>query len=111
MGAGQIAAALRYGGLSANPVEIMRTIVKVFQAEKRLSGVDVFTIYCDQIHMAGVDVIHELSYFLSTAVFYINTLVDLGIEPSRILSKIRVRTAIGPRQLMEIAKLRALRVL
>ena len=111
LGAGPIAAALRYGGLSADPVEIMRTIVTVFQAEKRLPGVDVFTIYCDQIHNAGGDVIHELSYFLSTAIFYINTLADLGIEPSRILSKIRVRTAIGPRQFMEIAKLRALRVL
>ncbi len=111
LGAGPIAAALRYGGLSANPEEIMHTIVPVFQAEKRLSGVDVFTIYCDQIHNAGGDVIHELSYFLSTAIFYINTLADLGIEPSRVLSNIRIRTAIGPRQFMEIAKLRALRML
>jgi len=111
LGAGPIAAALRYGGLPFVPQASIESIADIFKDKERLPAMDVITIYSDAVQNAGGTIIQQLAYFLSAAVFYVNALSDLGIAPLTALGALRVRTAIGPRLFSEIAKLRAFRLL
>jgi methylmalonyl-CoA mutase len=60
---------------------------------------------------AGASSVQELAYVMSTAVQYIEELVERGLKIDQIAKSIRLTFAIGPNYFMEIAKLRAARVL
>lgn len=60
---------------------------------------------------AGAGPVKELAYTLSMAVEYLSQLTDRGIKPGDAASKIRFSFGTGPDYFMEIAKLRAARIL
>jgi methylmalonyl-CoA mutase len=62
-------------------------------------------------HHAGADAVRELVYVLATAVEYIDQLLERGIVIDEIAGQMRFTFGIGPFYFMEIAKLRAARVL
>jgi methylmalonyl-CoA mutase len=62
-------------------------------------------------HNGGADAVRELAYVLATAVEYIDQLLERGIVIDDIAGRMRFTFGIGPFYFMEIAKLRAARVL
>jgi methylmalonyl-CoA mutase len=71
----------------------------------------VITINADIIHNSGGHALHELSYILAAMVNYLILLEKFKIPPQKILSKMRVKIAMGNDQFKEIAKIRALHLL
>jgi methylmalonyl-CoA mutase len=62
-------------------------------------------------HNAGADAVRELAYVLGTAVEYIDQLLERGVVIDDIAGQMRFTFGIGPFYFMEIAKIRAARVL
>ncbi|NOG44328.1 MAG: hypothetical protein HND50_03815 [Calditrichaeota bacterium] len=111
LGVDPISGALKYGGFDKPMETILDTILPVFNQINDFPNIDVFTIQANIIHNAGGHKLNELSYFLAVAVTYINYLANLGIRPEKVIPKIRVKISVGNDQFLEIAKLRALRIL
>ncbi len=106
-----ISAALKYGGFYQPFSQSMEKIAAVVEQERGFQNFDIFTIQANLVHNAGGHKVHALSYFLATVVEYIKKLGDLGLGAEKVLSKIRVKVSVGNDQFMEIAKLRASRLL
>ncbi len=62
-------------------------------------------------HNAGANAVQELAVALATAVFYLRELIERGIDVPTAAPRIRFDLAVGPQFFMEIAKLRAARLL
>ncbi len=62
-------------------------------------------------HNGGGNAVQEIAYILSTGVFYIKSLLDKGIHINSIAKNIKLSVSTGSNFFMEIAKIRALRVL
>jgi len=60
---------------------------------------------------AGADIVQEIGLGLSMGTEYITQLTDRGIDAATALSKIRFSFGIGPEYFLQIAKLRAARLL
>ena len=60
---------------------------------------------------AGANTVQELAFAMSTLVFYINELVERGLEPADVFSKIQFTFGVSTNYFMEIAKFRAIKVL
>ncbi len=62
-------------------------------------------------HHGGASVVQELAYILATAVEYLRHLLDAGLTVDQIAPHVQITCAIGTHCFMEIAKLRAVRIL
>jgi len=62
-------------------------------------------------HNSGASAVQELAYVMATAVEYINQMLDRGLNIDDIARSIRLTFGIGPFYFMEIAKLRAVRII
>ena len=62
-------------------------------------------------HNAGASAVEELAIALSTAVFYINALLDRGLAIDEIVNNVTFSFSVASYFFMEIAKLRAVRIL
>lgn len=62
-------------------------------------------------HQAGASSVQELGIALATGAFYIRQMLERGMEIDAAARQLRVSLAIGPNFFMEIAKVRAARVL
>ncbi len=62
-------------------------------------------------HDGGIDSVQELAFVLATAAEYIQELLDLGLTIKQISKRIAISISIGSNYFMEIAKIRALRML
>jgi methylmalonyl-CoA mutase len=62
-------------------------------------------------HQAGASAVEELGIALATGAFYLNELLERGLSVDEAARQIRFSFCIGPNFFMEIAKLRAARVL
>ncbi len=60
---------------------------------------------------AGANAVQELAYAMSTLVYYLNHLIERGIEPASAFSKIQFNFGISTNYFMEIAKFRAVKFL
>ena len=102
---------MKYGGFHDTFDEKIKGIVPIFDQIHQSSNIDIFTIQVNLIHNSGGHKAHELSYFLSVVAEYANKLSFLGIKPGQLLSALRIKISVGNDQFLEIAKLRALRLL
>lgn len=62
-------------------------------------------------HNGGANAVQELAYILSTGVYYINSLLEAGLDIDTIANNIKLSVSTGSNFFMEISKIRALRVL
>jgi methylmalonyl-CoA mutase len=62
-------------------------------------------------HNAGASSTQELAAVLAGAVTYLKALSERGIDPAEVVSRMRLSVSIGGNYFLEIAKLRALRLL
>ena len=74
-------------------------------------GLHVITISGQHYHNAGANIIQELAYSLSHACEYLDALTESGIPASDILPRMQFTFAVGSSYFMEIAKLRAAKML
>jgi methylmalonyl-CoA mutase len=71
----------------------------------------VISINGQYYHNAGANIIQELAYSLSQACEYLNALTESGIPATDILPRMQFTFAVGSSYFMEIAKLRAIKML
>jgi len=62
-------------------------------------------------HNAGANAVQEAAYALTEAIYYIDALLDRGLDIDTIAQQIRFCFSLGANFFMEIAKLRAVRIL
>ncbi len=62
-------------------------------------------------HDGGIDSVQELAFVLSTAAEYIAALLERGLDIAQISKRIAISISIGSNYFMEIAKIRALKML
>jgi len=63
------------------------------------------------LHNAGATIVQELAYSLNMANEYIAFCTEKGIKPEKVASRIQLTLSVGSNYFMEIAKLRATRLL
>ncbi len=114
-----------YGGLSFDPITCylkrgsfrtskeaaLSTAVELITLTDDMPKFKVLNIKGIDIHNAGATIVQELSHALAIAAEYMNFLTDKGIAPEKAARKIEMSLSVGSNYFMEIAKLRAIRLL
>ncbi len=113
---GIIASPIEYlsekGALQSDIESIYDDMAQTMQlATEHFEEFRVLTIRGDVFHNAGANSITELAVSLSIAVEYIQAMIKRDIKINEVAKHISLSTGIGSNFFMEIAKLRALRVL
>lgn len=107
-----IGSALETGKLYSKPEKYIKELKLFFDwATNQFPNFSLITINGDVYHNGGASSIQELAYVLSTGVYYIKSLIDEGLSIEEIAPKIKISISVGSNFFMEIAKIRALRVL
>ncbi|MEA3505424.1 MAG: methylmalonyl-CoA mutase family protein [Bacteroidota bacterium] len=83
----------------------------VINATEHIPNFDAITVNAAHIKNSGSSIIQELGFGLAMGEEYINKLTDQGFSIDQIAPKMRFNFATGPIYFMEIAKLRAARLL
>ncbi len=79
--------------------------------EKNLPSMKAIAVDTSVYQRSGANSVQELAYSMSTAVDYINQMIDRNISPDTIAKNFRFTFATGSFYFMEVAKLRAARML
>jgi methylmalonyl-CoA mutase len=91
---------------------ILKEVAKVAEfAVKNLPNINAITVQTHSYHNAGANIIQELSIALSAGLEYMNALTDAGLNVEQAASQISFSISVGSRYFLEIAKIRALRIL
>ena len=69
------------------------------------------TVNSSHFHDSGSSLVQEIAYTLNTAVEYIDKLSEAGAEVETIINNLQFSIAVGTDYFMEIAKLKAIRIL
>lgn len=80
-------------------------------AEEYAPKLDTIAIHTSAYHNAGANAVQELAIAITTGVYYINQLLERGLDIDSIAQKMRFFLNIGENFFMEIAKLRAIKIL
>jgi len=71
----------------------------------------VLTVHGSQLHNAGANIVQELGFSLAAANELVARLTDLGCKAHRVACRIELNVGIGSTYFMEMAKIRAARLL
>ena len=71
----------------------------------------VLTVHGSQLHNAGANIVQELGFSLAAANELVARLTDLGVKAHRVACRIELNVGIGSTYFMEMAKIRAARLL
>ena len=97
-----------YGSMDSNFIEL----AQLLDIGKRdFPQIRIININANQIHDSGGSLTHELAYSLAIGVEYITNLVSKGQAIDDVLSMMQFTYATGSNYFLEIAKLRAARLL
>ena len=96
------------GKMAKDGFEVVKEIIEVTDKADRFYGL---TVNSSQFQNAGSSLVQELAFTLNTAVEYIDKLGELGVTPEKAIKNMEFSMAVGTDYFMEIAKLRALRIL
>jgi methylmalonyl-CoA mutase len=112
------------GSVSSNPLTIlsstgnwnesaeMNAAYELIQkAEKNLPAYHTLNIDGYIFQEAGSSIVQEIAYSLSMATEYLNRFTEKGLKPEEIVKHIRFNFSVSSNYFMEIAKIRAFRVL
>ncbi|MDF1574576.1 MAG: methylmalonyl-CoA mutase family protein [Bacteroidales bacterium] len=94
------------------PVASFENLVKLVKRVKETSpGMKVIEVHGSLIQNASTDLVEELAFSLAMASDYMAILTEKGIDPLTVQEALLLYLASGPNYFMEIAKLRAARIL
>lgn len=85
--------------------------VQLLNLAKEMPGVKVINVNGITLHNAGSTIVQELGYTLCLANEYINFCVENGVKVDDVASRMQLTLSVGSNYFMEIAKLRAARLL
>lgn len=85
--------------------------VQILQAAEFFPNFRTFSVNGLNLRNAGADIVQELAFSLSMGAEYITRLTDLGLSVDDVAPRIKFNLGVGSNYFMEIAKLRAARVL
>jgi methylmalonyl-CoA mutase len=102
----------RKGYLSASWDESWERIEESVEiALKNISGLRCLSLNGNVYSNAGASSTQELGIILATAIFYLQNLLDKGWSLEQLSPLFQIKLALGPNFFMEIAKVRAMRLL
>jgi methylmalonyl-CoA mutase len=97
------------------PASLKETYDDMFQltnyAKKNHPGLRTIAIHTQPYHEAGASAVEELSFGFATAVEYVNEMLDRGLSIDEVAPHVQFNFALGSNLFMEIAKLRAARMI
>jgi methylmalonyl-CoA mutase len=96
------------GHMAKDGFQVLKEIIEVTDVANRFYGL---TINSSQFQNSGSSLTQELAFALSISVAYIDQLGELGIDPEKAIRNLEFSLAVGTDYFLEIAKLRALRIL
>lgn len=86
-------------------------VKEVFDAGAELQSFRLFAVRGDIFRNSGASLVQELAFSLAMGAEYMTWLTSQGVSPSQAAAKIKFTFAIGSSYFMEIAKIRAARML
>lgn len=78
---------------------------------KQAPSVDCIAVRTDIYHDAGANAVQEMAIAIATGVNYISDMLERGLDINTVASKIRFFLTIGENFFMEIAKIRAIKMM
>ncbi|MFW6263063.1 MAG: methylmalonyl-CoA mutase family protein [Thermotogota bacterium] len=100
------------GKIEASLDEVFDSMARIIKWKRdKARGLKTILIDTTPFHNAGASAVEELSIAFSTAVYYINELLDKGLAIDEITNEITFSFSVASYFFLEIAKLRAARIL
>ncbi|MFP4461887.1 MAG: methylmalonyl-CoA mutase family protein [Thermotogota bacterium] len=100
------------GKIEASLDEVFDSMARIIKWKRdKAPGLKTILIDTTAFHNAGASAVEELSIAFSTAVYYINELLDKGLAIDEITNEITFSFSVASYFFLEIAKLRAARIL
>lgn len=103
--------ALKKGKFYSNKKTDLQEIIELLALTSELPNFKIINVNGLAIHNAGATIVQELGYTLAVANEYLAFATEKGITSEKIASKMQFTLSVGSNYFMEIAKLRAARVL
>ena len=96
------------GKMAKDGFRVLKEIIEITDIAERFYGL---TVTGTQFQNAGSSLAQELAFTLNVAVEYIDQLGELGVSAEKVIRNMEFCMAVGTDYFLEIAKLRALRIL
>lgn len=96
------------GKMAEDGLNVLKEIIEITDTADRFYGL---TINSAQFQNSGSSIVQELAFTLNVSVEYIEKLGELGISAEKAIRNMEFSMAVGTDYFIEIAKLRALRIL
>ncbi len=111
LGADPLTESLINGGSKYSTNEMISNLSEAFNQLKNYPNFGIITINGAAYHNSGANTIQELAYSFANAIELINGLIDKNLTPEEIFPKIRFHFAVSSDFFMQIAKIRAARLI
>ena len=102
---------LRHNKFWKSAEEDMQQAVELLEMNGCMKNFKVINVNGIALHNAGATIVQELAYTLSLANEYLAFCTGKGIKPEKVASRMQLTLSVGSNYFMEIAKLRATRLL
>ena len=102
---------LRHNKFWKSAEEDMQQAVELIELNGCMKHFKVINVNGITLHNAGATIVQELAYTLNMANEYIAFCTDKGVKPEKVASRMQLTLSVGSNYFMEIAKLRATRLL
>jgi methylmalonyl-CoA mutase len=99
------------GSFYGNPEFPVDMILQLFEIAKDSKQFKLIGIEASHFQNAGATLVQELAYALSIGNEYLTRLTDAGLKAEEVAGRIQFKFAVGSNYFMEIAKIRAARLL
>ena len=104
--------ALKNGGFYASLEENVKATKHIFDTfSNELPNFRLLAVNAQLLHNAGATAVQELGYALNWANDYMVLLIEAGLDVNTIAEKMTLHVAVGSNYFMEIAKIRAARMI
>jgi methylmalonyl-CoA mutase len=102
---------LLYGKFYGSAEENYRDTIQILECGKELPRFHIITINGQHYHNSGAHIVQELAFMLSQGNEYLAALTQKGVSVDELAPRIQFTIAVGSNYFLEIAKLRAVRML
>ena len=102
---------LRHNKFWKSAEEDMQQAVELIELNGCMKNFKVINVNGITLHNAGATIVQELAYTLNMANEYLAFCTEKGIKPEKVASRMQLTLSVGSNYFMEIAKLRATRLL
>lgn len=99
------------GKFCSSEAEVFVRVKEVLESAAAFPGIQLIGVNGKNFNNAGASIVQELGFSLAIGTEYLTCLTDLGSEAGAVAKRIRFNFAVGGNYFMEIAKLRAARML